>query len=91
MIKWSYAVNKGRGQKNKQALAEAIAFSSTNRDEAYAELGKYFKVPPPVLKATPWPNLVVDLNDAQMRFWTDTMRNQDMLKKPPMVSSLIVK
>ena len=31
------------------------------------------------------------LNDAQMRFWTDTMRNQDMLKKPPMVSSLIVK
>jgi hypothetical protein len=25
VVKWSYAVNKGRGEKNKQALAEAIA------------------------------------------------------------------
>jgi hypothetical protein len=25
VIRWSYAVNKGRGQKNKQAMAEAIA------------------------------------------------------------------
>jgi len=88
--KWATA-NGGEVKAFREALAEAIAFSSSNRDESYADLGKYFKVPPPVLKAMPWPNLVVDLNDAQMRFWTDTMRNQDMLKKPPMVSSLIVK
>jgi hypothetical protein len=25
VVKWSYAVNKGRGEKNKQAMAEAIA------------------------------------------------------------------
>lgn len=25
VVKWSYAVNKGRGEKNKQSLAEAIA------------------------------------------------------------------
>lgn len=24
-VKWSYAVNKGRGQKNRQSLAEAVA------------------------------------------------------------------
>jgi NitT/TauT family transport system substrate-binding protein len=75
----------------RDALSEAIAFADSHRDEAYAELGKYFKVPPPVLKATPWPNLGIALGDPQMRFWSDTMRNQDMLKKPPMVSSLIVR
>ena len=75
----------------REALAEAVAFAGSNRDEAYADLGKYFKVPPPILKATPWPNLVVDVSDTQMRFWTDTMRDQDMLKKPPMVSALILK
>jgi NitT/TauT family transport system substrate-binding protein len=73
----------------REALAEAIAFADSNRDDAYADLGKYFKVPPPVLKATPWPQLVVGIDDAQMRFWGDTMRNQDMLKKPPMVSALL--
>jgi len=88
--KWATA-NGAEVKAFREALAEAIAFANSNREEAYVELGKYFKVPPPVLKATPWPNLVVDLTDAQMRFWTDTMRSQDMLKKPPMVSSLIVK
>ena len=88
--KWATA-NGAEVKALREALAESINFANGHREEAYAELGKYFKVPPPVLKATPWPNLVLDLNDAQMRFWTDTMRNQEMLKKPPMVSSLIVK
>ena len=43
------------------------------------------------MKATPWPNLTAEVTDTQLRFWTDTMRTQDMLKKPPMVSSLILK
>ena len=75
----------------REALAEAIQFAQAHPEDAYADLGKYFKVPPPVLKATPWPQLVVELSDAQMRFWTDTMRAQDMLKKPPMVSALLFK
>ena len=75
----------------REALAEAIQFAQAHPEDAYADLGKYFKVPPPVLRATPWPQLVVELSDAQMRFWTDTMRAQDMLKKPPMVSALLFK
>jgi NitT/TauT family transport system substrate-binding protein len=75
----------------RDAIAEAITFANSNREQAYADLGKYFKVPEPVLKATPWPVLVADITDAQMRFWSDTMVTQDMLKKPVVLSSLLAK
>jgi len=75
----------------RDAIAEAVAFANGNREQAYADLGKYFKVPEPVLKATPWPALVSNITDEQMRFWSDTMATQDMLKKPVMLSSLLAK
>jgi NitT/TauT family transport system substrate-binding protein len=75
----------------RSAIADAVAFANSNRDDAYADLGKYFKVPEPVLRATPWPQLVSTVSDAHMRFWSDTMSAQDMLKKPVMLSSLIAK
>lgn len=73
------------------ALGDAIAFAEANRSEAYADLGKYFKVPPPVLQATPWPLLASDMTDSHLRFWVDTMRTQDMLRKQPALGSLILK
>jgi len=75
----------------RDAITEAVAFANGNREQAYADLGKYFKVPEPVLKATPWPALVSNITDEQMRFWSDTMATQDMLKKPVMLSSLLAK
>ena len=75
----------------RDAIAEAVAFANSNREQAYADLGKYFKVPEPVLKATPWPALASNVTDAQMRFWSDTMAAQDMLKKPVVLSSLLAK
>jgi NitT/TauT family transport system substrate-binding protein len=75
----------------RDAIADAVAFANSNRAEAYADLGKYFKVPDPVLKATPWPNLVNGVTDSQLRFWSDTMTAQDMLKKPVVLSSLLAR
>ncbi len=75
----------------RDAIADAVAFANSHRDEAYADLGKYFKVPEPVLKATPWPQLVANVSDAHMRFWSETMTAQDMLKKPVVLSSLLAK
>jgi NitT/TauT family transport system substrate-binding protein len=75
----------------RESIAEAVAFANSNREQAYADLGKYFKVPEPVLKATPWPALASTVTDAQMRFWSDTMATQDMLKKPVVLSSLLAK
>lgn len=75
----------------RDALAEAVEFSNKNRDDAYADLGKYFKVPPPALRATPWPNLVAEVTEPQLRFWVDTMQAQAMLKVAPKAASLIAK
>lgn len=75
----------------RDALAEAVEFSNKNRDDAYADLGKYFKVPPPALRATPWPNLVAEVTEPQLRFWVDTMQAQAMLKAAPKAASLIAK
>ena len=73
------------------AIAEAITFANGNRDQAYDDLGKYFKVPPPALRATPWPILSADLSEPQMSFWVDAMSKQQMLKKIPSPASLVVR
>lgn len=75
----------------RDGIAEAIQFAQANKAAAYADLGKYFKVPPPVLNATPWPNLVSDIKDEHLRFWVETMSEQAMLKKQPMLGSLIAR
>lgn len=74
----------------REALQEAVSFGNANREKAYADIGKYFKVPPEVLRATPWPNWSVTLRDENLGFWLDTMRAQEMLKKPPTLSSVIL-
>lgn len=75
----------------RDSIAEAIAFADSHRAEAYADLGKYFKVPAPVLQATPWPHLVSDVTVAQMKFWSDTMTAQHMLQKPVVLPSLLAR
>jgi len=73
------------------AIGEAIVWAHANKTQAYADIGKYFQVPPPVLQATPWPYWVADLNDQQLRPWVDLMNNQNLLKKQPLISSTILK
>lgn len=75
----------------REAIAEAIAFGNANRDKGFEDIGKYFKVPPPVLRATPWPKWEATLTDAPLRFWVDTMRAQGMLKQQPVLGSTILK
>ncbi len=48
-------------------------------------------MPPPVLQATPWPQLASGITEKHVGFWVDTMREQDMLKKQPALASLIAK
>lgn len=73
------------------ALAEAIVWANANKAQAYVDIGKYFKVPPPVLQATPWPNWVASVSDQQLRPWVDIMNNQSLLKKQPQLGSTIIK
>jgi len=73
------------------AIGEAIVWAKANKTQAYADIGKYFKVPPPVLQATPWPNWVAELNDQHLRTWVDMMNNQSLLKKQTLLGSIILK
>ena len=73
------------------AIAEAVTFANSNRDQAYDDLGKYFKVPPPALRATLWPALSAELSEPQISFWVDAMGKQQMLKKIASPASLIVR
>lgn len=75
----------------REALGDAIAFASQNRAAALADLGKYMKLPPPVLQATPWPDLTSNMSEAHLNFWVDTMNQQGMLKKAPAVAGLIAR
>jgi len=73
------------------AIGEAIVWAKANKTQAYVDIGKYFKVPPPVLQATPWPNWVAELNDQHLRTWVDMMNNQSLLKKQTLLGSIILK
>jgi NitT/TauT family transport system substrate-binding protein len=75
----------------RDAIAEAVAFANTNRDGAYTDLGKYFKVPEPVLRATPWPQLAPMVDDTQLAFWSEAMVAQQMLKKPAALSTVVAR
>jgi NitT/TauT family transport system substrate-binding protein len=73
------------------ALNDAGAFAAQNPDKVRAIIGKYVKLPPDVLAAQPLPRLDANINEAQVRFWIDTLAQQDMLKAKLNAASLMRK
>lgn len=72
------------------ALTEAVAAARSDEAALRADVGKYLKLPEPVLKAMPIANFGVALDQAQLRFWSTTMVEQAMLKKPPSLGAAIL-
>lgn len=75
----------------REALAEAVAFVNKEPEKTRADIGKYIKLPPPVLATLPIPKLMADLTASRMRFWAESMRQQGMLKNEANLSALIVR
>jgi len=75
-----------------QAIAQSSEFvADAANDKAVREqLGKYIKLPPPVLATMeinpPSPSITVE----QLNHWVETMAEQDMLKSKPDLSKLII-
>src|SRR5690606_22921321 len=75
-----------------QAIAQSAGFvADSAHDKAVREqLGKYIKLPPPVLATMqinpPSPSITVE----QLNHWVEAMIEQDMLKGKPDLSKLIV-
>lgn len=73
------------------AIADAVAFSQKNPDAARAHMGKYIKLPAPVLASIPMPRLYADVTEPQMRFWVDTMAEMGLTKSKANAASLIAR
>lgn len=88
----AWATSHGREvQAFRTATQQAVAWAVANHDAAMDEIGKYFKLPPALLKATPFPNFTPELREEQLRFWVDTMRAQDMLRRQTVLASSILR
>lgn len=93
-----YAANRGWAAQNpaqvqafREALVEAIAFVEKEPQKTRAHIGKYIKLPAPVLETLPIPKMMADLAPPRLRFWAESMRQQGMLKNEPNLSAVIVK
>jgi len=73
------------------ALAEALEFAAANPETARADMGKYLKVPAPVLASLAVPVYKVPLASGELQFWADTMRQQGMLRKTPDLAAMVAK
>ena len=87
------AKNAAAAKAFREALQEGAAFMAkpTNNDKVREIIGKYIRVPPPVLakmQISP-PGPVV--TDKQLRYWVSMMKDQEMLKAEPNVASLIAR
>lgn len=74
----------------KQALIEAIAFEAQNPDATRASIAKWTKLPPAAQAGIVLPNLKPEFDPSGLKFWTDAMIDQGLIKTSPDLSKLIV-
>lgn len=75
----------------RDALIEGIAFAEANPARTRADIGKYIKLPPPVLEMLSVPKLTANLAPSSLVFWKESMRQQGMLKTDINLSSVVVR
>jgi len=63
-----------------RAIAEASAFIAANPDAAKDIIAKYLNLPESVVRSSELPRFVTTLDPAQMQWWIDVLRRQDMLR-----------
>lgn len=90
--KWAQA-NPALVKGFRAALIEAGKFiDDPANDKAWrASLAKHTRLPEPVVATLAKPNLAVDISDAQMQFWIDLSREQELIKGNPTAASLIAR
>lgn len=75
----------------RESLTEAIAFTEKDPQKARADIGKFIKLPQPVLDSLPMPKMMADLIPSRLRFWSESMRQQGMLKHDVNLSTVVVR
>lgn len=75
----------------RESLVEAIAFAESEPQKTRAHIGKYIKLPPAVLETLPIPRMMADLAPSRLRFWGESMRQQEMLRNEPNLSAVVAR
>jgi len=77
----------------RDGVVEGVQFAKNpaNNETVRRHIGKYIKLPPEVLAKMQMAPLGATVNEKQLAFWIGLMREQEMLKTEPAVSSLIAK
>lgn len=77
----------------RESILEAAAFvtNPTNSARLREHIGKYIKLPPEVLATIQISPPSPLINEKQLAYWVDVMKDQNMLKATPNVAQLIVK
>ena len=83
--------NAAAAKSFREALDEAIAFHAQNPEASRAAMAKYLRMPPEVIATLPIPRLATTVSEAQLRFWIDAMRAQQMLKTPLHAADFVVR
>ena len=86
---WAQA-NPAAAKAFRDSIVEAVALAAKNPERTREAIAKYTHLPPKVVAEQRLPPLRAELTDDQMQFWIDTMRSQDLLKRPPSADSLIL-
>ena len=81
--------NKETVKNIREALREAAEYSKTHRDEMYAAIAKYTKLPPAVVSSLSPPILEVDTTPKQVKFWIDLAKEQNAIKGNPDPAKII--
>lgn len=72
------------------ALEEATAFLAANPAKAREIIGKYTHLPPDVIASIALPTLRLKVPASDVKYWSDTLLAQGMIKVPADAASLIV-
>ncbi|MDF3809718.1 MULTISPECIES: ABC transporter substrate-binding protein [Rhodopseudomonas] len=72
------------------ALADGMKLAQENQPLAMAVLAKYTKLPPQALALIGMPNLAAKLEPANLQWWVDVLKKQDVLTGDTKVSDFIL-
>ena len=75
----------------REAIAEGGAFANNPANLARMRelVGVYLKLPPPVIATTTIPPQQAQISAAQLNWWIDVLKAQDMLRNPPSAAAVL--
>lgn len=83
--------NAETAKKFKDSVREAGVLMAANPAITREDMGKYIKLPPPVIASMPLPNVVADVNLDDLDWWIGVLKDQNLLDKQIKPADIVMK